>query len=77
LSRWVNWIAPTALGPVKEFGRGVPQPCLTTRIVCERLDFALFVFHDKCAVPQVRPPVVEDDRCEALAIVLGTQALVD
>jgi hypothetical protein len=47
-----------------EFGGGVPQPCLTIRIVRARLDVALFVFDDECAVSQVRPAVVEDDRRE-------------
>src|ERR1700739_1514254 len=57
------WWFPSSC-PVKEFGGGVPQPCLTIRIVRERLDLALFVFDDECAVSQVRPAVVEDDRRE-------------
>jgi len=46
---------------VEEFGRGVPQPCFTIRIVRERLYVALLVFDDECAVSQVRPAVVEDE----------------
>src|SRR6185369_16447314 len=53
-----------SLCAAKEFGGRLPQPCLTLRIVRERLDVALFGLDDECAVAQVRPAVVEDDRCE-------------
>src|SRR6476661_2109678 len=57
------WWFPS-LCAVKEFGGGLPQPCLTLRVVRERLDVALFGLDDVCAAAQVRPAVVEDDRCE-------------